>query len=236
MIKEEKINIVAGHEDISTILLKKEDISLSCILLHGAGNSDKNRLIQLGKELTKIGLGSIVFDFSSHGESSHNEPTSLEKRTSEALKIIEHLDSKLPITICAFSMSGQVAINLLQSKIKNRIKNIILFAPALYDKRALNVPFGPEFSEIIRKKESWKNNNANENLKDFNGNILIFFSKNDHIIPNEIPDIIVNAAISASKKKILYLEQAPHQLARWSSEHLNNSKFIVESIVDFLNT
>lgn len=79
---------------------------------------------------------------------------------------IQHCSKTTPITLCAFSMSGQVTLGVLR-KMPERIENIILFAPALYSKDALMVAFGSEFTEMIRKPENWRNNNAEEVLLEY---------------------------------------------------------------------
>ncbi|WP_417198090.1 alpha/beta hydrolase [Bizionia sp.] len=229
-----QIKFKVGEEVLDAINITKDKELPTVLMLHGAGNSNKNRLIPLAKQLFENGLGIFCFDFSGQGCSTSNKISSIQKKTDEAISALKYLNPKLKITIIAFSMSGQVAINLMLSKYKNRIENLILFAPALYDKKALEVHFGVKFSKIIRKTNSWKNNNAPEALKNFQGKLLIFFSRNDNIIPEEIPEILINSAVGTSNKKIIFLNHAPHQLAKWTSDKKENAEFVAKEILQHI--
>jgi pimeloyl-ACP methyl ester carboxylesterase len=99
----------------------------NCLLLHGAGKSDKERLRPIAIELARIGISSIGFDYSGAGSSTLNIPTSISKRTQEADVAIRLLDHEKPMILCGFSMSGQVVIDLLKKH--NNVSHIILFAP-----------------------------------------------------------------------------------------------------------
>lgn len=228
-------NFVSGNETISAFkTINDTNSKPACLLLHGAGLSDKERLRTLSYSLGEKGISNMSFDFSGHGKSTNNSPQSIRKRVLESMTAFDLLDKEMPTILCAFSMSGQVALNLIQ-EYNDSIKYLILFAPALYDTKALNLEFGPEFSDVIRKEQSWRNNNANDTLLNFKGKILIFMSTNDRIIPPEIPNIILNSAISCEKKVVYYLNDAPHQLAQWTSTNLENANLISNIIYDFIN-
>jgi uncharacterized protein len=68
------------------------------------------------------------------------------------------------------------------------------------------VPFGSEFTSIIREPESWKNNNTKEMLREFSGQILIVMGNEDNVIPAEIPRIIIDNAIRTTKREIHFIK------------------------------
>lgn len=132
----------------------------TCLLLHGAWQSDKERLRPIAWKLADMGISSLGFDFSGHGSSTHNTLNSIAKRVQEAETAITFLDPSKPMILCGFSMSGQVVIDLLERH--TNISHIVLFAPGLYDIRALDLTFWQEFTSILREPESWRNNNTRE--------------------------------------------------------------------------
>jgi len=50
-------------------------------------------------------------------------------------------------------MSGEVCIQLTQ---RVNIHHLVLLAPGIYHHKAINIPFGADFSNLIRQHESWK--------------------------------------------------------------------------------
>jgi len=205
----------------------------SCVLLHWAGQSNKERLVPIAWELAKIGISSIWFDFSGHGLSTSNTRNSIKKRIYEADCAIQFLDQQKPMILCGFSMSGQVVLNLL-SKYTN-ISHIILFAPALYHVDALDIEFGPEFTTLLREHESWKNNNSQSILEHFTGKILIVVGSEDVVIPKDIPNIIRDHSKNASEVTIHTIEWAPHMLAGWTLEKAENAQYIWNILREFLD-
>lgn len=222
-------------ETLSAFQVNSQDQDTpTCLLLHGAGKSDKERLRPIAWEFAKLGISSIGFDFSGAGSSTNNIPNSIAKRVQEAEAAIAFLDPKKNIILCGFSMSGQVVINLLQKY--TNISHIVFFAPWLYDIRALDIPFWTEFTNILREPESWRNNNTKEILGNFTGKILIVMGSDDDIIPSDIPGIILANAIQAEKKEIHIIKWAPHMLAWWTQENPENARYIGDLLVKFLQS
>ncbi|MFJ6698177.1 alpha/beta hydrolase [Streptomyces sp. NPDC091272] len=129
---------------------------LAAVVLHGAGNGDKQSPAVLAAHLAALGHHALAFDFSGHGASSGRlGELSLRRRFEQARTVI---DSQLPagrrLVLIGFSMSGQTVADLA-AHYGPRIHAIGLGAPAVYAAEAWQVPFGAGFTEIIRTPESW---------------------------------------------------------------------------------
>jgi len=218
-----------GDEIFSCYATTNDVSKRKMLLLHGAWQSDKKRLIGISKWFSERGIESVGFDFSWHGESTKNTVWSIKKRVLEAEYIIENYFSpEQEIFICAFSMSGQVTYELLR-KFGSRVKICFLCAPALYHRDAINMHFSEEFSRILRTPESYKNHGVNDVLSVYRGDIIIIMGTEDSVIPKDVPDIIMKAHTGWKNKKII-LQNAPHMLAGWTMESPENMEKLCQSI------
>ncbi|WDZ96970.1 alpha/beta hydrolase [Herbaspirillum sp. WKF16] len=208
----------------------------SGIYLHGAGNSNKERGDAICMELANRGIPSVAFDFSGWGESTNRAPGSIKKRIDEATTIIERLilPQGLPLVVMAFSMSGQVAIELLRV-FGHKIRCLALFNPAIYAKQAISIPYGPEFSEIIRRPRSWRNADIVSAFDGYRGMTLLFRSELDDVIPPEVFKLIAQAA-PADRISELLVEAAPHQLGPFLNSHPDAVARVADAIVNSLDT
>lgn len=223
----EKKIISVGVEKISTLRISKNKTIFPRVLfLHGAGQAHKNLSEPLAMALSQHNLSTLSFDFSGHGESTQNIPSSLAKRVSEALEIVQYF--KAPIdTICAFSMGGYIALHLLSSL---RIKRLILFAPAIYHHGALSIPFGPKFSQIIRQNKSWMQSDSQKLLSLYQGDILILIGEDDVVVSREVINLILRQATRAKRKKVIVLPKVGHRIAL----AMNQRKELLEKIINHL--
>lgn len=140
---------LAGRLIIPLVLQSKSGI----LFLHGAGKSNKERSQPIAMRLAEeYGIPSFLFDFSGHGGSTGNlESSSLQKRIQESIEAAQASGFSNSMTVCAFSMGGHVALELLDDL---QIQNLVLFYPAVYTDLANKISFGdPAFSEMIRKKK-----------------------------------------------------------------------------------
>lgn len=227
MIISQKYSI--GNEVIVTHFYSYKNEAPTALILHGAGNSNKSRTKAVCENLLKANISSLTLDFSGHGESSRNSPGSIQKRINEASFIIESMETK-NISLFAFSMSGQVAISLAE-KHPSRIKNLILFCPAIYCPEAINTPFGETFSQCIRTKESWKRSLCKESLSQFTGNLILIIPEHDEIIPEDVSKMILNGAAFAHKKRKIIIKNAPHAIGKWMNEHPKDAEKIIQNIL-----
>jgi uncharacterized protein len=209
-----KLFFSAGKETLAAIIASSKSKPV-IFFFHGGGiKNEKEKLLYLMRDLMKKGVNSLAFDFSGVNESTGLMSSSnLEKRVQEARVVIEkyYSDSE-KVNICAFSMGGYVAIKITELI---KVKNLILFCPAVYNKRAYKVNFGDGFSKIIRKNKSWKNSDAWTILEKYKDNLLLFVPENDEIVPREISDLIYSSALNSKSRKMIILPEFSHGVHSW---------------------
>ncbi len=228
-----KIHFKAGTENIvGEILGNRTDELSDFVYFHGAGKSTRSRAKSFFDESVFAVVPNIVtFDFSGHGESSGElQYSSLKQRVLEAQTAIESFSTQEKLTICGSSMGGHVALKMLSFF---DIKNIILFAPAIYDNQAYDVQFGKGFSEIIRKPESWKNSDILPVLEKFSGNLLVFIGKDDEVIPSGVIDLLDTHSPNVARKEIIRLDDCPHAIHAWIDSHPEIKKQVAEKILKY---
>jgi len=225
------LHFEAGAENIvGEILGNTPDEPSDFAYFHGAGKSTRSRAKSFFDESVFAVVPNIItFDFSGHGESSGDlQSSSLKQRTLEAKTAIELFSTREKLTVCGSSMGGYIALKMLSFF---DIKNIILFAPAIYDEQAYDIQFGKGFSEIIRKPESWKNSDVLSLLEDFTGNLLIFVGKDDTVIPSEVIDLLDKHSPRVARKEIIKFEDCPHAIHAWIDSHPQLKKQVAEKIL-----
>jgi len=228
-----KINFKAGEESIvGQILGGNSDKKSDFILFHGAGKSTKERAKQFfDKSLFDVVPTIVTFDFSGHGESSGElKKSNLKQRVLEAQTAIELFTTQKRLTVCGSSMGGYIALKMLPL---HDIKNLILFAPAVYDKEAHDVPFDQGFTEILRKPGSWENSDALTYLEKFTGNLLLFIGKDDEVIPSGVIDLIDSHSPKVARKEIIRFDNCPHALHDWLDNHPSERKQVAEKISEY---
>lgn len=183
----------------------------SVLFLHGAGKATKERALPLALQFADEGITSFAFDFSGHGESTGTlANSSLQKRLREAEAAVSFAGFRGGYAICAFSMAGHIALEMLE---RNPIGTLLLFYPAVYSSDAFPLCFGdPSFTRTIREDGSWKQSRAFELLESFTGNLLIVVGAQDEVIPSDVIKQLDVCSRRAAKKKIVTIENAPHLL------------------------
>lgn len=216
-----------------TILANKANINPpKFIFLHGAGNGKKERIHNISLPIIASGLNILAFDFSGHGESTGElKKCSLQKRVNEAKEMINSFASEEPLIICGSSMGGYVSIKLLEFY---KIDSLILFCPALYDKKAYEIPFDEGFTDIIRSPESWKNTDVLTLLEKFTGKILVVLGEKDEVIPGEVIDLIINYTPHAAKKERYIIPDCPHKINEWLTYNEIELRKLQEKIVEYV--
>jgi pimeloyl-ACP methyl ester carboxylesterase len=209
-------NVKINDEKISCNILSGNNLAKppEFFFLHGAGTAGKERIESISTPIIQAGMNILAFDFSGHGESTGDiKKSSLKKRVEEATGIIDHFCGHGSITLCGASMGGYVAIRMLA--LYSNIDTLILFCPALYDKKAYDVRFDSGFTDIIRVPESWRNTDALSLLEKFSGNLLIVMGENDEVIPSEVIDLIMQHSKNARKKELYVIPECPHIINAW---------------------
>lgn len=232
MMRKKHLEVKVGLETLAvTVVGSKAHPIPQILVLHGAGFAQRKLSWPLVEELAQINTASVTFDYSGHGESSANTDRSLSKRVKEASEVFEKFKKSIT-TVIAFSMSGYVALHIAK---KYHPETIILFAPAIYDTKAFEVPFGPEFSKVIRAENSWRNSDSKELLESFTGKLLIFIGENDEVIPREVVDAIYDGARSAKERTIRVLPNVGHRIAYAMQQDPQLCAYVSKEVVDFIS-
>jgi len=213
-MNERDISFTSEGETLSGRVLQPNQSAneRSLLFLHGAGKATKERAWPIAKLLAeRCAISSFGFDFSGHGASTGQlENSSLQRRSNEAFAALSASGLKEPVGICAFSMGGHIALELLG---RVRTRALILFYPAVYAADAVPLRFGDAaFSATIRRERSWENAEVLANLAEFHGDLLIVSGENDEVIPREVLDSIINSASAARSRELVVVPKAPHLL------------------------
>jgi pimeloyl-ACP methyl ester carboxylesterase len=111
------------------------------------------------------------------------------------------------LVVFGSSMGAYNAIRLTQSY---QVGALVLIVPGVYTPSAYEVPFGPDFSAVIRRERSWVDSDAWEILSRFEGRLLVIAAEHDAVIPLEIPQRLVAAATRAQSSELHVVRGAEH--------------------------
>ena len=104
-------------------------------------------------------------------------------------------------------MGAYNAIRLLE---RRPVEALVLVVPGVYTPSAYEVPFGAQFTTLIRKERSWDNTDAWEILGEFTGRLLVIAAEHDSVIPAEIPERLVRAASKSAWRRLHVVRGAEH--------------------------
>lgn len=208
--------------------LKGDTISVDgkadLFFLHGAGTSSRERFVPLREALFEKGIGSTAFDHIGHGDTGGELlGSSLEDRTVQASVVLSGLET-LPRAFFGTSMGAYTAIRMAAN---TPIDALILGVPGVYAPEAYDVPFGPDFSAILRQPRSWERSDAFDLLSRFPGRVLVIRATRDEVVPAEIPTMLFESASQASHREILDVD-CDHQIMR----HVNSDPAILAHFSD----
>lgn len=231
-IHEENFTVRFGRHPIKGDILRPEKGAVNLVMLHGAGLGTRDRYRDFRTRLARRSLGSLAFDFIGFGETGGDiGESSLQSRTEQACAVIAALAVEPPLCLLGSSMGGYTAVKLLEIY---PVASVILFVPAMYDRAAYPVPFGEEFSKIIRKPESWAASDAWEILQRFQGRLLIVAAGQDAIIPQDVIRRIDEAAANTSEREVHTVSQGPHLLIHYLSQNEQECERVVELVQHYL--
>ncbi|MFI8892702.1 alpha/beta fold hydrolase [Streptomyces paradoxus] len=205
------------------------------VLLHGAGNGSKERLVPLLTEFAAHGCHALAFDFSGHGESSGLlRELSLRRRFEQAVSVIDaHARGDAPLVLAGFSMSGQTVADLVRHY-GDRVAALGLCAPAVYAAEAWDVPFGAgdgRFSEIIRRPGSWRAAPALDVLRAFEGRAVLLVPGTDEVIPPAVTEACSEALARRAQFTHWELPDAGHRLGLWFRDHPDDRREFVTAVL-----
>lgn len=184
----------------------------------------------LAKYLAENGHGSYAFDFVGHGKTGGElKGSTLQSRIDHSRQALKFLNEKN--IIVGSSMGGHIA---LQIGIEEDFDSIVLFCPAVYPDESVNVPFGDEFSKMIRTPNVWKTSRLFTDLKKFRGNIVIIIGENDEVIPQELPSMLVENSLSAIRAVVLTVPNATHSLQTHLLSNDKEREDVLHSIAEIV--
>jgi len=184
--------------------------SSHALILHGAGSSSRATASRSGLRpaLQARGVASTSFDCIGHGDTGGQlQYSSLSSRTRQAAAVIGARKLAQPLAIIGSSMGAYNAIKLTQTQ---QVAALILIVPGVYTPAAYDVPFGPQFSEIIRRDRSWADSDAWEILAEFKGELLVIAAEHDAVIPSEIPERLLLSAPKARSRRLRVVAGTDH--------------------------
>jgi pimeloyl-ACP methyl ester carboxylesterase len=180
----------------------------NALYLHGAGASTRHGHSLLRGALRQRGIGTTCFDCIGHGETGGSlAQSSVASRTRQARAVVEARGLPQPLAVFGVSMGAYNAIKLTEHY---QVEALVLMVPGVYTPEAYEVPFGPEFSAIIRRERSWADTDAWDILARFEGDLLVLAAEHDAVIPLEIPLRLVASAVKARSSKLHVVPGAEH--------------------------
>ncbi|MEU1005124.1 alpha/beta fold hydrolase [Streptomyces tibetensis] len=205
------------------------------VLLHGAGNGSKERLVPWLAEFAAHGCHALAFDFSGHGESTGLlSELSLRRRFEQAVSVIDaraRVDA--PLVLVGFSMSGQTVADLVRHY-GERVAALGLCAPAVYAGEAWDVPFGAgdgPFSELIRRPGSWRASPALDVLRAYEGRAVLVVPGTDEVIPPAVTEAFSEALARRAQFTHRVLPDAGHRLGVWFRDHPEDRREFVTDLL-----
>ncbi|WP_327235046.1 alpha/beta fold hydrolase [Streptomyces sp. NBC_01317] len=192
----------------------------TAVLLHGAGTSEHRRLDALAGDLAARGHTVVTFDFSGHGGSSGSlGELSLGRRLAQARAVIDaHAPPGDGLVLVGFSMSGQTVADLA-AHYGPRVTTIGLCAPAVYARRAWEVPFADGFTGVIRTPDSWRDSAALDAFRTFTGRAVLLVPAHDTVIPPAVTRAVAEALATRADLTHLVHADADHKLGLWLREN-----------------
>ncbi|MBJ3816100.1 alpha/beta hydrolase [Shimwellia pseudoproteus] len=179
------------------------------LMIHG-GSKSRRALEKYQHLFHHLAFGTTAFDCLGHGESGGTlEDSSLASRTDQARTVADYIAGcGAPVTACMGVSMG--AYNALQLSATRPLRGLLLMVPGVYTHTASRVPFGPEFSTLIRQPRSWQHSDAWQLASCYTGNLLVVAGEQDDVIPAEIPPRLYQAATRASHRQLWTVPGADH--------------------------
>ncbi|QWB26057.1 MULTISPECIES: alpha/beta fold hydrolase [Streptomyces] len=207
----------------------------TAVVLHGAGNGSKERLMPLLSEFAAHGCHVLAFDFSGHGESTGLlRELSLRRRFEQAVSVIDaQTRGDVPMVLVGFSMSGQTVADLARHY-GDRVAALGLCAPAVYAAEAWDVPFGQgdgRFSEIIRRSGGWRTSSALDVLGSYEGRAVLAVPGTDEVIPPAVTEAVSQALARRAQFTHWELPEAEHRLGLWFRDRPDDRRAFVTALL-----
>jgi esterase/lipase len=205
------------------------------LILHGGGESSKERFRQLQEKVYEKGFTSLAFDFQGVGESAgvFEQGTLLQRRKDAQAAYNELKRYVSEIIVVGFSLGGHIAVRLVEVE---EICALILFYPGAYAQKAEDKLLNEEFTKVLRTQNSWKDSPAFTTLENYSGNSLIIYGAEDNVIPKEVQFRYKEAI--GNKGKFVKITHGTHALlvpqTREQQEAKNQAYVEVDTFLEML--
>ncbi|MFJ4879474.1 alpha/beta fold hydrolase [Streptomyces sp. NPDC088745] len=206
------------------------------LVLHGAGNGDKQSPTVLATAFAARGHHALAFDFSGHGESTGTlGRSSLRRRFEQARAVVDAcLPARAPLVLVGFSMSGQTVADLA-AHYGPRVAAVGLCAPAVYAARAWPVAFGDGFTGIIRTPDSWRNSPALDVFRRLPAGVraVLVTPAVDAVIPPAVTEAVAGALDASRAAYVrMVLPAADHRLSLWFAAEARSREEFVDVLLN----
>lgn len=218
-MEEKKITLKIGGESLVGKLFLPSNSSPknAMIFLNGSGGL-KERFYGICKFFSEKGYVCLCFDFRGRGESVTKKIPKLKEQTVDAKKVINYLTQNTKslekVYLVATSMGGYVAATI--SNFNNKIKNLILIAPAICSQQMEESPYTEVRSSSFKKEFLTKANSIKE-IRQFTGDLWVVFLGKDETIPDWMTQAYLDNAASVRKKKKIILKNEEHAVFRYKN-------------------
>lgn len=225
---------LADGEQLSLLTVTPRDEregARGVVLLHGAGNGDKERVLPLAEDFAAHGHPALALDFSGHGASTGGlRDLSPRRRRDQAAAVIDEVfHAERPLILVGLSMSGQTVADLLE-RYGSRVTALVPCAPGIYGAAVQDVPFGDGFTELIRRPESRRDSPALAAYARFGGRALLVVPERDAVIPDGVTELLHSALATRADLSVLRLTGDGHQLGLWPAGHAQDREDIVDAV------
>lgn len=230
--EKELLTNVRGHSIDTTILAPDDSEQGNILLIHGAGESTKDRLLPLARALASRGWRCLVFSLPGHGQSSGTLLGSTLAERAEVSRAVAEAHGFWPSDIAiGVSMGAHTVLSLLAED-ASLFKKIVLLVPAIYAGEAETVPFGPDFSTILRSPQSYKSAKVWDILPSYTGELTTIQAGQDTVIPVDIYELIHLHATSATVQHVR-VDDSAHQISFWLAADENRIAAFADGISSF---
>ncbi|MDB5266822.1 MAG: hypothetical protein JWN89_637 [Parcubacteria group bacterium] len=209
---KEDIYFESGSLKLVGTLYKAPKEKASALLIAGGGNTHRHKGYYPPWQnfLLENGVTTFNFDFRGVGDAEGNlNESNLNTRAEDAkaaLEILKQHSDTENIFVVGVSMGGPVAIRIVD----HSIKGMLLVVAAAYSMEARDKNFGPEFSEAIRKPDSWKDSPDFKDLERYMGDTFLLYTDSDEVVPQGI-SLNYEEIIKAKGGQVLALKDANHR-------------------------
>lgn len=246
-----------GYEQEARVLLP-EGCDTPSVFVMGGARSDYTRLNPLLYRLQALGLGTLTANLSGHSLAS--EPgapdASLKINLEEAQRFYLHPERPCQ-TLIGHSMGASLALKLAAQH--PSIDTLVLICPAIYPDDAHDKPFGPTFSEAIRKPYGFMDCDSFSFLRQFPGRVLLIMGEYDSLnshrfgqgpgtsagslwlagaqryspIPEEVTRALLDV-VPPPNLECLLLADCDHSIATHLRSHPEVADLVAQTIVEFV--